>query len=464
MTTLDRAFVRAFQRRGPLVGTTTSETAARGADSGSRGGPAALPEATAATAATAGDVLSALQHGPPRIVGERRAWGPTQAVDGQGVAARPAGVRIRVDRAVTCAAPTLDQLGAPVAAAAQPSAPQRPSAWTPQATAPKEPAANLAPLGEAPPRQTAVQEISSAAMVVAETPAPVVAAAASAAIHIELPPPVDETPAPNTVEDAQMHASDESPEAAEQDELHEETAQLEPQEGPTNAAWDDVAAPDEPPRLHPQLQVDAFWWPDVCTRLEQLAGSQIDQLADELVGAGPRRRRVAAVAGAQAGVGCSTLAICLARRLALGGLKVALVDADLESPALADSLGLAIEAGWEQTLDGRGRLEDVLVESLADGVALLPRQEPLQLDALAALRMEDHVNRLREHYDVTILDWGSLDASQGEERVAFRQQATHPDVVLLMHDARTTSVEDLERLAERLETSAVAMVENFATT
>jgi Mrp family chromosome partitioning ATPase len=220
--------------------------------------------------------------------------------------------------------------------------------------------------------------------------------------------------------------------------------------------------PDPHAALTAAFQVDQLLWPDLCTKLGSSGVAQFDQLADALLGPDRREHRVVAVAGSGPGAGSTTLLLCLARHLVQGGLKVAVVDADCRSPALAQSVGLAIEVGWEQVLQGIVPLEEVIVESLADKLAIVPRVSALALDALSALRMEENLNRLRERYEVLLLDWGALEDPADAETLRLLKQAARADRVLLVHDVRQPNGERLAVLAQQFDAATVAVVENFA--
>ena len=406
MTTLDRAFVKAYQRRGA----DSQSTAANPVDAEQAAKPSAdplpaapPPQSAPGTAPPPGDVLMALEQKPASI-GKleviRLASRPH--ADPDSATRRSSGIRIRVDRVPTAAPPRFDQL----------------------APAIEPPSVETCRVGNAHQDFTATADQDSVGNA-HPTPA--------AELPPETLPKDDSLPEINSVPDAlpaPLHAGDASPEA---------TASL-------------AAA----------LQVDQLLWPEICAKLGSSGGTQFDRLADELLGADRREHRVVAVAGSRPGAGSTTLVLCLARHLAQGGLKVAMVDADCRSPALAQSVGLAIEAGWEQVLQGILPLEEVIVESVADKLAIVPRASAAELDALAALRMEENLNRLRERYEVLLLDWGTLENPADAEDLRLRQQAARPDLVLLVHDVRQPDGQRLAALAQQFDAAKVAVVENFA--
>ena len=86
--------------------------------------------------------------------------------------------------------------------------------------------------------------------------------------------------------------------------------------------------------------------------------------------------KVLGLASCASGEGVTTLLLAAARKLLDQGRKVVLVDANWSNPQLAQSLGLLPQLGWEETLCGGLPLEEVVIESLADGLAVLPVRGP----------------------------------------------------------------------------------------
>ena len=176
-----------------------------------------------------------------------------------------------------------------------------------------------------------------------------------------------------------------------------------------------AAAPDTPaPAIRlfqPMLQVDHFAWPKVCGRLESSASSELDRVIETLTAAQIRGKKVFALGGCHSGDGASSLLLATARRLAAQGMKVALVEADWTQPQLARRLGLLPQYGWEDVLAGRLPLEEVLIESIAEHLVVLPVREPFgvaELPAEAANRLADTWNSLRRNFDIVLADPGPL--------------------------------------------------------
>ena len=102
----------------------------------------------------------------------------------------------------------------------------------------------------------------------------------------------------------------------------------------------------------------------------------IAEMADGLQSIGDSGRKIIGLAGCNRGEGVTTMLSAAARNLVSRGRKVALVDNNWNNPQLARSLGLLPQIGWEESLSGGLPLEEIVIESLADGLAVLPVREP----------------------------------------------------------------------------------------
>ncbi len=171
----------------------------------------------------------------------------------------------------------------------------------------------------------------------------------------------------------------------------------------------------------PQLQVDRYFWPAGVVRLCQVAQGPLDAVIDSVALEAAQGKNVVGVGHCRSGDGATTLLLCLARRLAEHGVKVALVDADLRSPRLARRLGVLAEQGWDDVWAGRVSLAEAVVESLHDRLALLPladgagpyslrenkSQAPRgEVGSAAVPSPAAAVAELRKHYDVVLVDLG----------------------------------------------------------
>ncbi len=172
------------------------------------------------------------------------------------------------------------------------------------------------------------------------------------------------------------------------------------------------AAPEQATAFQPVFEVDAFRWPESVCHLLESHESLLSPVVEQLVTASEAGRSMVGIAGLRPGVGCSTVLMCLARLLAETGKSVAMVDGNFASSALAKSLGIEFEIGWEDVLAGKVPLAESIVNSINDQIALLPLSGSPSLavspsDLLAGIQTSVSAGVLRYHYDVVLFDLGS---------------------------------------------------------
>ena len=108
--------------------------------------------------------------------------------------------------------------------------------------------------------------------------------------------------------------------------------------------------------------------------------------------------------------GKSTVAANLALTLAEAGMRVALVDADLRRPSVADTFDLEGAAGLTSVLIGRAELGDVLQEWGRSGLHVLTTGPlpPNPSELLGSPAMADLLRQLEVSHDVVVLDGAPL--------------------------------------------------------
>lgn len=219
--------------------------------------------------------------------------------------------------------------------------------------------------------------------------------------------------------------------------------------------------------FRPMLQVDRFTWPPVCRRLEEVAEDELDRLADGLADAMGSGRKVVAIAGCRRGEGATTLLLCAGRRLAQRDLRVVMADADLTDPQVARRLEVLPETGWEEVLSGRLPLEEVVIESAGDRLAVLPVREAFcgtGEPTKDEQRLADSIETLAAHYDLVLLDLGPLEDPAVVSGWLARGVGSRLDAIVLVHNARLTPREDLAEIIRALATTEIApagVIENF---
>jgi len=219
--------------------------------------------------------------------------------------------------------------------------------------------------------------------------------------------------------------------------------------------------------FRPSFQVERFAWQSSCTELSTVAGEPLDRLADAIGEGLLPDRKVVAFGGCRRGEGCTTLLLGAAQRLAQRGLKVAVVDADFDHPQLARRLGLLPEAGWEEVLAGRLPLGEALIDSVQDGITVLPLCGPIPEQPYLP---PDHpepvgsIEVLRRHYDLVLIDLGARVAGAETSGPLAEPDARWIDAVVLVHNIRGTPPAELTQARQRLQAAGIVeagVVENF---
>jgi Mrp family chromosome partitioning ATPase len=219
--------------------------------------------------------------------------------------------------------------------------------------------------------------------------------------------------------------------------------------------------------FQPMLQVEHFAWPKICSRLEDKTQVELDRVIDALLAAQFRGKKTFLLGGCRSGDGASSLLLTTARRLASQGLKAALVEGDWSQPQLARRLGLLPQYGWEDVLCGRMPLEEVLIESVAERLVILPVREPFGVGELpddAQDRIVDTWASLRHHFDLILVDPGPLAKSPILDRNLANVMAGCIDAALLMKNLRRQDDGEFEAVAQALGdagTKVIGVIENF---
>lgn len=225
-------------------------------------------------------------------------------------------------------------------------------------------------------------------------------------------------------------------------------------------------APAEPSTtaFRPVFEVDRFGWPVV---VDKLLTSQQDIFApvvEQIRSAAEVGIRLVGIAGCRSGVGCTTVLLSLARRIAQGGKKVAMVDANFAAGNLADTLSLELDTGWEDALAGRVPLAECVVRSMADDIALLPLRGPIAdpIDLLVGIQTSISAGVLRHHYEVVLFDLGSV--ARPPQLAAVQQvvEQCRLDASIAVTDmsATDTSTGKIDQLLSVLGATCLGLVAN----
>ena len=145
--------------------------------------------------------------------------------------------------------------------------------------------------------------------------------------------------------------------------------------------------------------------------------------------------KVVAVVSAQHGEGRTSVAVNLARVLALEGHRVLLVDADLRRPRLATLLAEGGEASLEEYLLGETPLSAIVHPSRLPGVRVLGSPSPIQgpAEAPGSPRFRALWPAMRSEFDFIIVDTSPVNAASEVPVVARSADAS----LLVVEEGRT---------------------------
>lgn len=187
----------------------------------------------------------------------------------------------------------------------------------------------------------------------------------------------------------------------------------------------------------PELEIDAVRWPATCQQLLSRYAERFDRLAEQLRGEISAGTRLLAITGMHRREGRTTLALCLARQLAAANVKLALVDADFSNPRLASQLSIGVQRGWESVLCGEESPWEVMIESMADRLALLPLGAPATAEeiSIGSYRIAATLHELAEHYELVLIDAGPIGLDESSAHWLFESTAG-VQAAILAYDAR----------------------------
>lgn len=179
------------------------------------------------------------------------------------------------------------------------------------------------------------------------------------------------------------------------------------------------------------------------------------------VGVVARRRsdgagRVVTIASALPREGKTTLSICLARILAVGGARVLLVDADLRRHSVSSMLLPELERDERllRVLDGSLTLDAAIVRDPMSDLMILPTCGPTSTENfMTDERIIPFFAELRQRFDVVIVDTAPVLGV-----VDTRPLAAHADATLLICRWRRTAVKAARAAVDVLDQAGARVV------
>jgi Mrp family chromosome partitioning ATPase len=146
-------------------------------------------------------------------------------------------------------------------------------------------------------------------------------------------------------------------------------------------------------------------------------------------------------------------------------MNVALVDGNLDHPSIAEKLRLDIRLGWNDATRTGLPVEEVAVQSIEDGLTVLPLAAPdssrnARPSSEATRKM---LSRLRSCFDLVILDTAHMNIIGGW--LPGTDSPCQIDAALVIDDLRQDDAEAMQACLRRLQKLGiehVGLVENFA--
>ncbi|MCA9174455.1 MAG: hypothetical protein KDB14_08215 [Planctomycetales bacterium] len=205
-------------------------------------------------------------------------------------------------------------------------------------------------------------------------------------------------------------------------------------------------------------ETDKVAWPRMADRLMEI-DDRFDNAGRQLAQATTEGLRILAVTSTYRGEGRTSIAMNLARAAAGGGVRVALVDADVDNPAMASAAGISAAHGWHECLTGGLPLDEAAVASIADGVTLLPLTSAVRRAAVKASgpAFASMLEALSCHFDLVVVDYGPLGASESGTPIVG-------DAAMLVRDIRCTSAEQALKAVQNIRQRgprSVGVIQNF---
>jgi Mrp family chromosome partitioning ATPase len=217
-------------------------------------------------------------------------------------------------------------------------------------------------------------------------------------------------------------------------------------------------------QVAPVVPFQAVWEVDVFDIPRSVAdlffdGELFQQIAERMSEAVASGLNSVLVTSVQPGEGRSSVAIGMAMAAAAAGIRVALVDADTQSPSLADDLRLDLQYGWVDTIRGGLPIAEVAVHAVEDGVTLIPLMRPHGPIAATPTEVLQLLDVLRNRFELIIID-GPSSAVQ-----SIPAGAGAVDTAIIVRDMTRTKAQQINDYSYRLRESGVkgvGVVENFA--
>lgn len=217
--------------------------------------------------------------------------------------------------------------------------------------------------------------------------------------------------------------------------------------------------------FNPVWEVDQLQWPEVCQRLLEARVDSLSHVTKHLIDACQEGLQVLAVTSPQGGEGRTTVACCLAMLAGSRGLKVAIVDGDVENPTLSLQTNLEIENDWQMALTNHLPLEEISVHSIDDQITLVPLLAPLDQEELPLSddRIANMLTELAESFDLVIVDVGHMSSPNSLVQALADREIINAAIAVV--DYRNSTAQRVDACLRRIRqagVNSIGLVENFA--
>ena len=155
--------------------------------------------------------------------------------------------------------------------------------------------------------------------------------------------------------------------------------------------------------------VEEFAWPMIIDQFLDVGEQAISRLANFSMDILDGSQHRLAVTGIRAGAGASTIACSIAKWSAKMKKRVLLVDANVKSPTLAKSIGLAPNISWINVVRESLSPSEAIIRCKSTGVCVMPMGEISDRGVMPA-NLLDQLGELLHHvqhsFDLIVLDVG----------------------------------------------------------
>ena len=198
--------------------------------------------------------------------------------------------------------------------------------------------------------------------------------------------------------------------------------------------------------------VEDFRWSPMSNQMSTGGGEAIRNLLQVALSPTTNKTKRIAVAGAGRGQGTTTIATALARAGNQAGYKTLLIDADVASPQLSQTVGLSAKISWLNGIDTKLPLGEVVIRSKKTNLCLMPLSANVNRVAWPRFIFDNLGQMLagvESYFDLILVDAGP--ASQLLDELSNPQQLL--DGMILVDS--TAKLKEIEVYQNRLQTFGI---------